>query len=162
MAGCAARVEKAFQELGILTEAIKQEALDFVSTGRDFTTERDHSLRETFSEMTESNNAAEHKMKQLGQKQGQQLEARPTARGSCPAWVFVKRAPHQEQAAARRRDQVRQCCEELDQRRDVWSPGRCLDVNRKLQSGVTKNDSKFKHDPHPSVRPGTSIEESTY
>ena len=41
----------------------------------DYTTERDRSLRGTFSEMTESNNAAEHEMQHLGQKQGQQLEA---------------------------------------------------------------------------------------
>ena len=124
------QVEKAFQELGALTDAIKQEALEFIATERktlqeakgladnttnveilrlkqqiallvrlleterleakrsadalleriagllgEFTTERDRSLRETFSEMTESNNAAEHEMQQLGQKQGQQLEA---------------------------------------------------------------------------------------
>ncbi|TFK78275.1 hypothetical protein K466DRAFT_91212 [Polyporus arcularius HHB13444] len=144
IASCAA-VEKAFQELGVLTEAIKQEALDFISTERktlqdakaladnttnteilrlkqqnalltrlleterieakrsadalleriagllgDFTTERDRSLRETFSEMTESNNAAEHEMKQLGQKQGQQLEA-AVLRGSSWSEHLTKR-----------------------------------------------------------------------
>ncbi|KAH9856982.1 kinesin-domain-containing protein [Lenzites betulinus] len=41
----------------------------------DYTNERDRSLRQTFSEMTESNTAAEHDMHDLGQKQGQQLEA---------------------------------------------------------------------------------------
>lgn len=116
--------------MGALTEAIKQEALEFISTERktlqeakeladnttnveiarlkqqnvllkrlleserieakrsadalleriagllgDFTTERDRSLRETFSEMTQSNTAAEREMQQLGETQGQQLEA---------------------------------------------------------------------------------------
>ncbi|KAM5531198.1 hypothetical protein V8D89_015116 [Ganoderma adspersum] len=129
LASCTA-VEKAFQELGTLTEAIKQEALEFIATERktlqeakaladnttnteilrlkqqntlltrlleterieakrsadalleriagllgDYTNERDRSLRETFSEMTESNTTAEHEMQQLGQKQGQQLDA---------------------------------------------------------------------------------------
>ncbi|KAI0362221.1 kinesin-domain-containing protein [Trametes cingulata] len=137
LASCDA-VEKAFQELGSLTEAIKQEALEFVATERktlqeakaladnttnteiqrlkqqntlltrlleterveakrsadalleriagllgDYTNERDRSLRETFSEMTESNTVAEHEMQLLGQKQGQQLEA-AVVRGS--AW----------------------------------------------------------------------------
>ena len=56
----------------------------------DFTTERDRSLRETFSEMTESNNAAEHEMRQLGQKQGQQLEA-AVSRGSSWSEQLTKR-----------------------------------------------------------------------
>lgn len=46
----------------------------------DYTTERDRSLRETFSEVTQSNTTAEHDMQQLGQKQGQQLDA-AVARG---------------------------------------------------------------------------------
>ncbi|RPD66242.1 kinesin-domain-containing protein [Lentinus tigrinus ALCF2SS1-7] len=144
MASCAT-AEKAFQDLGALTEAIKQGSLDFIATERqtlqeakaladnttntevlrlkqqnalltrlleterieakrsadallerisgllgDFTTERDRSLRETFSEMTESNNAAEHEMKQLGQKQGQQLEA-AVMRGSSWSEQLTKR-----------------------------------------------------------------------
>ncbi|KAI1795774.1 kinesin-domain-containing protein [Ganoderma leucocontextum] len=135
VASCTA-VEKSFQELGTLTEAIKQEALEFIATERktlqeakaladnttnteilrlkqqnslltrlleterieakrsadalleritgllgDYTNERDRSLRETFSEMTQSNTAAEHEMQQLGQRQGQQLDA-AVSRGS--------------------------------------------------------------------------------
>ncbi|KAI0374999.1 kinesin-domain-containing protein [Pilatotrama ljubarskyi] len=144
LASCDA-VEKAFQELGGLTEAIKQEALDFVATERktlqeakaladnttnseilrlkqqntlltrlletermeakrsadalleriagllgDYTNERDRSLRETFSEMTESNTVAEHEMHELGQKQGQQLEA-AMVRGSAWSEQLAKR-----------------------------------------------------------------------
>ncbi|KAI0647148.1 kinesin-domain-containing protein [Trametes meyenii] len=144
LAGCNA-VEKAFQELGSLTEAIKQEALEFVALERktlqeakaladnttnteilrlkqqntlltrlleterveakrsadalleriasllgDYTNERDRSLRETFSEMTESNTAAEHEMQQLGQKQGQQLDA-AFVRGSAWSEQLAKR-----------------------------------------------------------------------
>ncbi|KAI0636868.1 kinesin-domain-containing protein [Trametes polyzona] len=144
LASCTA-VEKAFQELGGLTEAIKQEALDFVATERktlqeakaladnttnteilrlrqqnvlltrlleterveakqsadallkriagllgDYTNERDRSLRETFSEMTESNSVAEHDMELLGQKQGQQLEA-AVVRGSAWSEQLAKR-----------------------------------------------------------------------
>lgn len=129
----------------MLTEAIKQEALDFIATERktlqetkaladnttnteilrlkaqnslltrlleteriqakrsadvlleriagllgDFTTERDRSLRGTFSEMAESNNAAEREMQQLGQKQGQQLDA-AVARGSTWSQHLTKR-----------------------------------------------------------------------
>ena len=139
------QVEKAFQELGALTEAIKQEALDFIATERktlqeakaladnttnteilrlkqqnalltrlleterieakrsadalleriaglleDYTSERDRSLRGTFSEMTESNTAAGHEMQQLGQKQGQQLDA-AVARGSTWSQHLTKR-----------------------------------------------------------------------
>ena len=139
------QVEKAFQELGALTEAIKQEALDFIATERktlqeakaladnttnteilrlkqqnalltrlleterieakrsadalleriaglleDYTSERDRSLRGTFSEMTESNAAAEHEMQQLGQIQGQQLDA-AVARGSAWSQHLTKR-----------------------------------------------------------------------
>ena len=138
-------MEKAFQELGALTEAIKQEALDFIATERktlqeakaladnttnteilrlkqqtalltrlletarseakrsadalleriaglleDYTSERDRSLRGTFSEMTESNTAAGHEMQQLGQKQGQQLDA-AVARGSTWSQHLTKR-----------------------------------------------------------------------
>ncbi|KAI8998545.1 kinesin-domain-containing protein [Trametes punicea] len=144
LASCNA-VEKAFQELGGLTEAIRQEAVEFVANERktlqeaksladnttnseilrlkqqnallvrlleteraeakrsadalleriagllgDYTNERDRSLRETFSEMTESNAAAEHEMQQLGQKQGQQLEA-AVVRGSAWNEQLVKR-----------------------------------------------------------------------
>ncbi|KAH9946029.1 kinesin-domain-containing protein [Epithele typhae] len=144
LAGCTT-VEKAFQELGALTEAIKQEALEFIATERktlqdaraladnttntevvrlkqqnalltrlleteraeakraadalldkigglleDFTTERDRSLRVTFSEMTDSNTAAEQKMLQLGQKQGEQLDA-AVARGSAWSKHLTKR-----------------------------------------------------------------------
>ena len=139
------QVEKAFQDLGTLTEAIKEEALEFIATERktlneakaladnttnteilrlkqqnalltrlleterveakraadalleriagllgDYTTERDRSLRGTFSEMTESNATAEHDMQQLGQKQGQQLDA-AVARGSTWSQHLVKR-----------------------------------------------------------------------
>ncbi|EJF65955.1 kinesin-domain-containing protein [Dichomitus squalens LYAD-421 SS1] len=135
LASCSV-VEKTFQELGTLTEAIKQEALEFIATERkalqeakaladnttnteilrlkqqnvlltrlleterveakrsadalleriagllgDYTNERDRSLRETFSEMTGSNTTAEYEMQQLGQRQGQQLDA-AVARGS--------------------------------------------------------------------------------
>ncbi len=139
------QVEKAFQELGALTETIKQEALDFVATERktlqeaksladnttnteilrlrqqnslltrlleterveakrsadalleriagllgDYTNERDRSLRGTFSEMTESNTVAEREMEELGQKQGQQLEA-AVVRGSAWSEQLAKR-----------------------------------------------------------------------
>ncbi len=142
---CWRKVETAFHELSALTEAIKQEALEFISAERktlqeaksladnttnveiqrlreqnalltrlletehkeakrsadallkriadllgDFTTERDRSLRETFSEMTESNKAAEHEMQQLGQKQGQQLDA-AVVRGSSWSEHLTKR-----------------------------------------------------------------------
>ncbi|OJT15735.1 Kinesin-like protein bimC [Trametes pubescens] len=144
LASCAT-VEKAFQELGALTETIKQEALDFVATERktlqeaksladnttnmeilrlrqqnslltrlleterveakrsadalleriagllgDYTNERDRSLRGTFSEMTESNTVAEREMEELGQKQGQQLEA-AVVRGSAWSEQLAKR-----------------------------------------------------------------------
>ncbi|THH33841.1 hypothetical protein EUX98_g250 [Antrodiella citrinella] len=41
----------------------------------DFTTERDRSLKEAFSEMSDSNAAAEQGMVKLGKQQGQQLES---------------------------------------------------------------------------------------
>ena len=56
----------------------------------DYTAERDRSLRETFSEMAESNSAAEHDMQQLGQKQGQQLDDAVT-RGSTWSQHLTKR-----------------------------------------------------------------------
>lgn len=40
----------------------------------DFTAERDRSLREAFSAMTDSNTAAEREMVQLGQEHGKRLE----------------------------------------------------------------------------------------
>ncbi|KAI9065177.1 kinesin-domain-containing protein [Trametes sanguinea] len=57
----------------------------------DYTNERDRSLRETFSEMTESNTAAEADMQQLGEKQGQQLEA-AVLRGSEWSEELTKRS----------------------------------------------------------------------
>ncbi|KAI0831405.1 kinesin-domain-containing protein [Trametes gibbosa] len=56
----------------------------------DYTNERDQSLRKTFSEMTESNTAAEHDMQHLGQRQGQQLEA-AVVRGSDWSEQLAKR-----------------------------------------------------------------------
>lgn len=56
----------------------------------DYTNERDRSLRGTFSEMTESNTVAEREMEQLGQKQGQQLEA-AVVRGSAWSEQLAKR-----------------------------------------------------------------------
>ncbi|CDO71222.1 hypothetical protein BN946_scf184863.g18 [Trametes cinnabarina] len=144
LASCGA-VQRAFQELSSLTEAVKQEALEFVAAERktlqeakaladnitnteilrlkqqnalltrlleterieakrsadalleriagllgDYTNERDRSLRQTFSEMTESNTAAEHDMRQLGEKQGQQLED-AVVRGSAWSEELTKR-----------------------------------------------------------------------